>query len=248
MPCDVGAVAIVYKEQILSSIEMIKSFRKHNPTSTIVLCTDGPVENINDICNEYTCTAIINQKKLGYPAHQNIEIPLEYFHRLLTASKNISEKYFINLEPDCLVTDKITIPYENYDFIINQDYTLQWLYHFENQWQLRDGILNNAIEYYKKNNAYFEPLFDKIMGGGGDIYNKNITDKILNEWELFRTRAYDFKHICESIQKIWYHDLIVSFQVPFYCKSKYGGPSYEENLKDLQLADRIFHRYKEFYK
>jgi hypothetical protein len=247
MTCDVGAVAIVYQKQVQSSIEMRKSFRQNNQSSTIVLCTDGLVDEIDDICKEYSCSAVINHNQLGYPASHDIEIPIEYFRRLLLASQLISEKYFINLEPDCLVTGKITIPYEDYDFIINQDPTVQWLYYFEGKDILRSSIIDNVLNYYKKNNVYSEQLFDKIMGGGGDIYNKNITDKILHEWQLFKTRTYDFKHLCESAQKVWYHDMIVSFQVPFHCKSRYWGIDYAERTKDLNLSDRIFHRCKQFY-
>jgi hypothetical protein len=247
MSLPVGAVAIVYQEQVQSSIEMIKSFRTHNPHSSIVLSTDGNVKNIHEICEQYNCSAVINKRKLGYPANIDIEIPLEYFHRLIHASLLIKEKYFLNLEPDCLVTGQISIPYEDYDFIINQDYTSQWIYFFEGREDVRDPIITQTINYYKKNNVYFEPLFDKIMGGGGDIYNTDITKKIFSEWEVFKSRAYDFKHICESAQKIWYHDLIVSFQVPFYCNSKYGGMGYENKIKDLTLSDRIFHRQKQYY-
>lgn len=247
MTCNVGAVAIVYQKQVQSSIEMIKSFRQNNQSSTIVLCTDGLVDGIDDICKEYSCSALINYDQLGYPASQDIEIPIEYFRRLLLASQLISEKYFINLEPDCLVTGKITIPYEDYDFIINQDATVQWLFYFEGKDDLRSSILQNVINYYKKRGVYSEQLFDKIMGGGGDIYNKNITDKILQEWQLFKARAYDFEQLCESAQKVWYHDMIVSFQVPFYYKSRYWGTCYSQRTMDLSLSDRVFHRVKKFY-
>jgi len=247
MSLTVGAVAIVYQEQVYSSIEMIKSFRKYNPHSSIVVCTDGNVENIHEICDEYNCSAVINKKKLGYPASIDIEVPLEYFHRLIHASLMVSEKYFINLEPDCLVTEQLTIPCENYDFIINQDKTSQWIYFFEGREDVRDSIITQVINYYKKHNVYFEPLFDKIMGGGGDIYNTNITKKIFSEWDVFKSRAYDFKNICEAAQKIWYHDMIVSFQVPFYCNSKYGGVDFKNKIQDLTLSDRIFHRQKQHY-
>jgi len=247
----VGAVATVFEKQKSSSYEMIKSFRTHNQNSSIVIITDGVVSNIDELCSEFNCKHYKSNKKIGYPGSAEINIPLNYLYRFFEASLQIEEKYFINLEPDCFVTGNITIPYVDYDCIINQDSTLQWIYYFYGNNKIRSRVIPEMIRFYKNYGVHKEPMHDKIMGGGGDVYNTKFAHTIYHEWNTFRDRALDIKKIYDlyCIDFVWVQDYIVSLQIPFYGTSKYGGISseYMKNLTDLNLKDRVFHPYKKYY-
>ena len=117
---------------------------------------------------------------VGYPASTDINVPITFLHRFFQSSLRLKEKYFINLEPDCLVTGNITIPYENYDCIVNQDPTLQWIFYFRGNKQIQSLIIPEVISFHKNEGVYREPIHDKIMGGGGDIYNMNFVRTIYN--------------------------------------------------------------------
>lgn len=246
----VAAIAIVYEKQKISSYKMIESFRNHNPDSTILVMPDGQVDGIEDICNKYGCEFIDTNETIGYPASTDINVPISFLHRFFKLSLRLKEKYFINLEPDCLVTGNITIPYENYDCIVNQDPTLCWIFYFRGDKQIQSLIIREVFSFYENEGVYKEPIHDKIMGGGGDIYNMNFVRTIYNEWDKFVERSHILKDIYKKHTEnfVWYQDYLLSLQLPFYGQSKYGGSrNYINNLNDLDLKSKILHPYKQYY-
>jgi hypothetical protein len=247
---NVGALAVVFEKQKLSSYQMIKSFREHNPDSSIVVLTDGPVDGIDEICLEYNCECLKRDECIGYPASTDINVPLKYLHRFFQSSFSIKENYFINLEPDCLVKGHITMPCANYDCVISPDTGLQWLhYHYGND-EIRGYILPRMFDFYKKHDVYKEPIHDLIMGGGGDIYNVNFVKALYSEWDMFVYRSFQIKKIYDEcwLDFVWYQDYLLSLQLPFYGQSKYGGRDYAKNIEDIKyLKDRIFHLCKQYY-
>ena len=192
---------------------------------------------------------VTSYNQIGYPASSDIKIPLKYLYRFFECSLHIKENYFINLEPDCFVRNNITLPYVNYDCVINKDPTLQWSFYFNDNVKIQSWIIPKIIEFYKKEGVYKEPLYDKIMGGGGDIYNMNFVRTVYNEWDKFVERAHILKTIYDKITVdfLWYQDYILSLQLPFYGQSKYGGLNYINNLNDLDLQNKIIHPYKQYY-
>lgn len=247
---NVGALAIVFEKQKISSYQMIKSFRKHNPDSSIVVVTDGYVDGIDEISEHYKCECIKRNDLIGYPASKDINVPLKYLHRFFQSSLYIKEKYFINLEPDCLIEGHITVPYANYDCVVSPYTGLQWLHYHEGNDEVRGKIVSKLFAFYKKHNIYKEPIHDTIMGGGGDIYNINFVRNLYNEWDQFVNRTFEIKKFYDEylIDFIWYQDYILSLQLPFYGQSKYGGCNYSKNIVDLEyLQNRIVHQYKQYY-
>lgn len=247
----VGAIATIFEKQKYSSYEMIKSYRTYNPTSSIVVIQDGKVDGIEEICKEFNCSLYESDEQIGYPASIDITIPLKQLYRLFKASFSIEENYFINLEPDCLVYGSITIPYIDYDCIVNQDSTSQWIFYLNGNDKARSSVIPEVISFYQKEGVYIEPIHDKIMGGGGDIYNMNFVRTVYNKWDKFIERSYFLKNIYDKYTEnfVWYQDYILSLQLPFYGQSKYGGTSeiYMKNLIDLDLKGKIMHPYKRFY-
>jgi len=251
---NVGAISIIYEEQKKSSIEMIKSFRKNNPDSSIVIYCDGVVLNIDQVCKEYNCKCVIFPEKIGYPASKDLNIPLEYLHRFLQCSNFIKEEFYINLEPDCMVTGNLKLN-DNCDSFIISSYPLQWSFQFCGDVVRRNKVMYELFDLYKLffKSEYFESnVFDKIIGGGGMIYNKKFFIKILNEWELFKQRCLfvkfifdkyeisdDYKNICHDL---WYFDYMLSLQIPFYIEKKLDVEKENETVKNY-----IIHPYKNFY-
>lgn len=247
---NVGALSIVFEKQKISSYQMIKSFRKHNPNSSIVVVTDGHVDDIDEICEYYQCHCLKRNDIVGYPASKDINVPLKYLHRFFQSALYIKEKYFINLEPDCLVKGNITVPYENYDCVVSPYTGLPWLHYHSGDDEVRGKVVNDLFDLYKKHKVYTEPLYDKIMGGGGDIYNMNFVRTLYNEWDVFVNRSFEIKKIYDKylVDFIWYQDYILSLQLPYYGQSKYGGCGYSKNIEDLEyLQSRIFHQCKDYY-
>lgn len=247
---NVGALAIVFEKQKYSSYQMIKSFREHNPYSTIVVVMDGPVHDIEKICNEFNCKCLERTDCIGYPASTDINVPLKYLHRFFQAAFHFKENYFINLEPDCLITGSITIPYVDYECVISPYNGLQWLHYHQGDDRIRGFIVPKVFELYKKYNVYKEPIHDVIMGGGGDIYNVNFVKRLYKEWDVFVSRSFEIKKIYDEylLDFVWYQDYLLSLQLPFYGQTKYSGGDYSKNISDLEhLQNKIHHLYKQYY-
>jgi len=248
----VGAIASLYEEQKVSCVEMIKSFRKYNPDSSIVILCDGIVKDVNDICKEYNCDVLIFKDKLGYPASLNIEVPLTYIHRYLSCSNLIKENFYINLESDCLVTSKLEIE-ENYKYVFLYNIIPQWLYYFNNNTKRREYILPKIYELYKKHNVYNNFFCDRILGGGGFIYNKKFFLSILNDWEIFKNRCFEIEKIYQEYlpdivnlgeEPRWFHDYILSQNIQFYLNFEKYNFDFEMMYKNMP---HIIHPYKNFY-
>ena len=253
MLSDIGAVAIVSEEQKQSSYEMIRSFREFNPTSSIVIYADGKVDNMNDIVNTFKCELIQHSEKIGYPASYDFEIPLKYTYRFLMCSFLIREKYFINLEPDCLVKDTIKLATDTELNMLSTNLSLndlQWNFYMNGYSELREkSILPRMFEFYQKNNVCINPLFDLTVGGGGFIYKTEFAKTIINDWNNYIKYAYEIKSIysvCYEYEynHIWYWDHLLSLIFPLYM----NGSSYRHNKNfNLNMSDRIIHPYKTFY-
>ena len=253
---NVGAVAIIYEEQKNSSIEIIKSFRKHNPYSSIVIYCDGIVSDIDDICKEYKCECVVFSDKIGYPASTDLTIPLEYFYRFLYCSNLIKEKYYINLEPDCLVTGNLILD-DIYDSFMISTHQTDWSFNFCGDVLRRNNLMYEIFDLYKLHlkSLYLESnVFDQIIGGGGMIYNKKFfIEKIFNNWSLFKQRCFSMKELFDKHKisdeyitfcpNTWYFDYMLSLQLPFYLDKK-------ENIltNDQILINNIIHPFKKYYK
>ncbi len=249
----VGALTVLYEEQLESGIEMIKSFRKNNPQSSIVIYTDGIVHNINQICKDYNCTSVIYHEKIGYPASENIDIPLKYLHRFFNCAQLIKENYYINLESDCLVTDQLMIDTDNAILISN--IVPMWSFYFYGNEPLRDFILPRMIRLYNQYNVCTKRQFlDILVGGGGFIYNKNFFTRIFNNWDKFISTIYQIKKIYDepvglwTYKMTWYQDYILSLNLPFYLDNTYEYQNDLYILGKTNIRSKIVHPYKKFYK
>ena len=247
MLSDIGAVAIVSEEQKQSAYEMIRSFREFNPNSSIVIYADGKVDNINDIVHTFKCVLIQHSEKIGYPASYDFEIPLKYTYRFLMCSFLIREKYFINLEPDCLVKDTIKLATDTELNMLSSNLNLndlQWSFYMSGDDKLRNEILPRMFEFYQKNNVCINPLFDLTVGGGGFIYKTKFAKTIINDWKNYIKYSYEIKSIYSGYNQRWYWDYLLSLIFPIYM----NGTSYRHNENfNLNMSDRIIHPYKNFY-
>jgi hypothetical protein len=249
---NVGAISIIYEEQKNSSIEMIKSFRNYNSDSSIVIYCDGIVSDIDKICSEYNCECVIFPKKIGYPASYDVVVPLEYLYRFLYCSKLIKENYYINLEPDCLVTGNLQIE-NNTNSILFSPCPPMWSYYFYGNDDWRNTVMFKVFELYEKHNIKIDGIFDLVVGGGGSILNKNFFIKMLDDWTLFKKRTFQLKEIydlypCDDInKKNWFQDYILSLNIPFYYDSNYSFK--DDNLcAKHKVVKNIIHPFKNYYK
>jgi hypothetical protein len=249
----VGALTVLYNEQLESGIEMIKSFRKNNPQSSIVIYTDGLIHNINQICKDYNCISVIYHEKIGYPASENIDVPLTYLHRFFNCAQLIKEDYYINLESDCLVTDTLTVDTD--DAILISNIPPMWSFYLSGNESLRNFILPRMIDLYNQHNICTKRQFlDVVVGGGGFIYNKKLFINVFNNWDKFVSTIYQIKKIYDepvdlwTHKMIWYQDYILSLNLPFYLDNTYEYQKDSYINGKTNITSKINHPYKKFYK
>jgi hypothetical protein len=247
----VGAVAWFYESQRNSCVEMLKSFRKHNPNSSVVIISDGYVTNVTDICVEYNCDLQLYHKRHGYPASKNFEIPKEYLYRFFVSSLCIKEKYFINLEPDCLVTNELKVKSDhNYDIIGYID--PMWLYYFYDiDDRHRCKIISDVFQYYKKcgfgDGGTFHggrsTYFDRIVGGGGFLVKTDYAKFIINNWSQYDKHYNEIVKILEFPIKnvdqfLIFQDYLLSICLPL------NNHTYK---RIEEYGECIIHPYKKYY-
>lgn len=243
MTFNVGAIATIYEKHKVASVEAIKSFRHHNPDSSIVICSDGLVSDIHKICEEYNCDLIMYRQHVGYPASKDINLPRTYLFRFLTAARLIKEKYFLNLEPDVLVTDKISISTDKNDCTVVGYTQPYWLFELDSNLPHgeRMTLIDAVIGYYSNKNVLNNRDHDYVLCGGGYILSTKLALDITNNWQNFVDITDDidsfYKSNLKSIDFIWYSDYLLSTTLPFYGKW----------YKDETLSEKIIEPYKNFY-
>lgn len=246
----VGAISWFYEGQRNSCVEMIKSFRKHNPTSSIVIISDGFLSDITEVCRTYNCDLSLYTQTHGYPAAKTVDVPLEYLRRFFLNSLHIKERYFINLEPDCLVLDELKVKKEHECDILGY-YDPCWSYYLYGNDQVRTDLFYKIFGYYKKcgigdggfPHGGFDGYFDRIIGGGGFIFNTNYTKFIVNNWDEYCVH-------CEQIGKflIQVIELIPQFSIYQDYLLSLIFPIYNHKFKfDVEYSKKIIHPYKNFY-
>lgn len=246
----VGAIAWFYEGQRNSCVEMVKSFRNYNPNSSIVIISDGIVSNIADICKTYDCNLFLYTNKHGYPASKTVDTPKEYLRRFFLASFNIKEKYFINLEPDCLVVDQLNVDYGESSDIIGY-FDPMWAYNFYGRSDVRDSAISEIFGYYKKcgiGDGGFPHggkslYFDRIVGGGGFLFKTDYAKFIINNWTEYNIHfdkiGQCLKHASESIPPfLIFQDYLLSVSMPIH------NHKYKININ---YEKKIIHPCKKFY-
>jgi hypothetical protein len=256
MISNIGIVSPLNESSINSGLNMIKCFKHFNPNNTICVTTNGKIKDINQL-HQLNCNIHINEFDIGYPGGSNIDVPFEYLKRMFISSLLLKEDYFLHVEPDVLVTGELkNLNDDVYELGMpwsEKYFQPPWLFNaFIPQMSSRE-LVNECVtfyvEYLKKHNKNL--IFDRIVGAGGWIINKQLSYKFLNNLDtlLYHSRELysGFLEISKKGRsadiKIIY-DVLFGFLYPFITDST----SYSEKVKYLEhLNGRVHHPFKAFY-
>lgn len=214
-----------------ATYKCLESFRKHYPNNTIILLSDNGYD-YSEMAKYFDCIYIHSFESIPF-IYNDMDSRLLHGNKLINRIKEsiglIKEDYFIWLEDDVLINDKITDIFK-YDL---NGYCPNFVSSF---W--------NINEIYKKYN-FIEPNKQYVWSGqGGSVFkkesilqylsNKPVIDDVLNNWVIYNFTS----NICQ--------DFLLSMIIHF----NNGTIGYYDGHMDCTYMNeniKVQHQYKYWY-
>lgn len=225
-----GGVYITYKQSKAVDLAM-ENFRKHYPSSKVVICSDGGFY-LKSLAKKYNAV-YIHEKHLetsGILNYDNIDSCMMYCERLRRCINEIDNDYFMRLEDDVWVQQKTDLTKLEHE--INGCNTTT---------SFPKGVYNLLDKYVGqgKYTLYYG-------GAGGAIYRTSFFKKIFSDLSRLRQDLMELTEVIQGCPD----DMFMS-----YLCYKYGGTvgqfkGYAETWDTARVAQgniEVLHKYKDWY-
>lgn len=231
--------------QIKSASEMLASFRKYYPYSSIVMVCDGGDPKHELIAQQYNATFYYETENLGYPGNGGMSKNKSLYcwiERFLKYSSQIKDEWFMLMEDDVFVIRKVNPDFLNSD-VIGISYVM-FLPKFISDYLriVRDDLINTPEDL-------------PFTGFGGTIFKTSFIKSLYAKKREVEQEVYNFEQICRENDR---KDLIASDVLLSYLVYAFGGstslnPEHTEAyysdalLEVVQGKIAIINNFKYFY-
>src|SRR5438105_15535747 len=111
----IGAYFPCYN-QLTAANEVVDAFRKHHPTSTILMVNDNGDIRHEAIANKYNCKFFYETENVGYPGGQKFHDQIgRWMKRFLTYTQLMDNEWFVLLEDDVFTMTPVDTSTLQYD-------------------------------------------------------------------------------------------------------------------------------------